>query len=171
MSGVPKMQIGDKYGHLTILEDSGRRDKSGGVIWRCQCDCGNIVHRRADCIVESLIKGSVISCGCKRDKSIGKRLAFDKERIDKARKALGQIEGTTMQGIDRKSLNKNNKSGIRGVCFKTREQKWQADIVLRGKSIERKLFSTKEEAILWRMYLEEKYYDPIKERFKEQEET
>lgn len=170
MSGIPKMQIGDKYGYLTIIEDSGRRDKNGNVIWKCQCDCGNLIFRRADVITRSLIMGCTISCGCKRDKSVGKRLAFDKNRIDKAREGLGQIDGTTMQGIDRKSMNKNNKSGVRGVCFKTREQKWQADITLRGKSVGRELFKTKEEAIKWRKYLEETYYEPIKEKYRQEQE-
>ena len=170
MSGIPKMQIGDKYGYLELVEDSGRRTKNGDVVWKCVCDCGNIVHRSTGVIMRSLIQGCVISCGCKRDKSIGKRLAFDKDRIDKARESLGQIDGTTMQGIDRKNLNKNNKSGVRGVCFKTREKRWQADITLRGKTIERKTFKNKEEAIAWRKYLEEKYFDPIKEKFNQQED-
>lgn len=73
-----------------------------------------------------------------------------------------------MQGIDRKSINKNNKSGVRGVCFKQKEQKWQADLMLRGKSMDRKHFDTKEEAIRWRKHLEEIYYEPIKERYREQ---
>lgn len=75
-----------------------------------------------------------------------------------------------MQGIDRKSINKNNKSGVRGVCFKTREQKWQAEITLRGRSVGRKYFNTKEEAIAHRQELEREYFDPIKERYKEQKE-
>lgn len=168
MSGVPKMQIGDKYGYLTIVEDSGRRRSNGEVVWKCQCECGNIVHRSTDSIMQSVVKGCVISCGCKKDKSIGKRFAYDEDRINKAREALGQIDGTTMQGIDRKSLNKNNKSGVRGVCFKSREQLWQADITLRGKSVGRKLFTKKEDAIAWRKYLEEEYFEPIKEEYKKQ---
>lgn len=171
MSGIPIMQIGDKYGYLTIIEDSGRRGKNGDVIWKCQCECGNIVHRSTSSIMQSVVKRCVISCGCKKDKSIGKRLAYDEERIEKAREALGQIDGTTMQGIDRKTLNKNNKSGVRGVCWKSREHMWQAEITLRGRSVDRKLFKNKEDAILWRKYLEEKYYEPIKEKYKKLKET
>lgn len=170
MSGKPKASIGDTYGYLTLVEDTGQRTNDGSVIWKCQCDCGNIVHRRFDCITESLIKGCAISCGCKKDKSIGKKYAFDEKRIRLARESLGQIDGTTMQGINRKNLNKNNKSGVRGVCFQTKKQKWQADIVLRGVSRERKLFDNKEDAILWRQYLEEKYFEPIKAKYREEKE-
>lgn len=33
--------IGQRFGHLTVLQDSGERFHRG-VVWTCQCDCGNI---------------------------------------------------------------------------------------------------------------------------------
>jgi len=170
MSGLPKAMSGDKYGYLTLIEPIDKRTKHGGVYWKCQCECGNIVHRAWDSFYQSLANGCAISCGCKKDKSIGQRLAHDEERIRLARESLGQIEGTTMQGIDRKNINKNNKSGVRGVCYKSSRGLWQADLVLRGVSMERRYFKNKEDAIVWRKYLEEKYFEPIKEKYEQLKE-
>lgn len=50
-----------RFGKLTVMEDSGdRRKKSGGVIWRCKCDCGQEKLVRQD----SLVSGRTTSCGC-----------------------------------------------------------------------------------------------------------
>lgn len=164
------MQPNEKYGYLTIIRDSGSRTKNGSRIMECKCVCGQIVYRSTDSINNSIRKNCVISCGCESPKyDIGNTFAHDVKRKELSRKSLGQIDGTTMQGINRKNINKNNKSGYRGVCFKTREQKWQADIVLRGESLERKMFDNLEEAIQWRKYLEQKYFEPIKEKFREEQ--
>lgn len=50
---------GQKFGRLTVIEMAGR-SKSGRVLWRCKCDCGN------EKIVKGveLRKGCVCSCGC-----------------------------------------------------------------------------------------------------------
>lgn len=50
-----------KFGKLTVLE----RDKSkivDNTIWKCQCECGNIVSVASD----HLISGHTKSCGCLR---------------------------------------------------------------------------------------------------------
>lgn len=58
--GALKNITGQKFGRLTIVEDSKKRDKHGGVIWKCQCTCGEVVFIRS----RSLIKGHTRSCGC-----------------------------------------------------------------------------------------------------------
>ena len=166
MAGKHKLSVGDKYGALELIEDTGKRDSNGNIYWKCKCDCGNIVIRHSGTLMASVVKHCKISCGCMRDKSIGKRLANDKNRIDKAREGLGQIDGTTMQGIDRKSLNKNNKSGVRGVHWSSREQKWRACLELRGVQY-RALFDKFEDAVKYRKWLEDTYFEPIKEKYKE----
>lgn len=50
--------IGKKFGHLTILRDSGER-KHRGVVWECQCDCGRI-HKVSR---NHLVAGNVKTCG------------------------------------------------------------------------------------------------------------
>lgn len=52
--------IGQKFGKLTVIEKTDKRD-AGNIVWKCECDCGNIHYVRTS----SLINGSVQSCGCK----------------------------------------------------------------------------------------------------------
>lgn len=51
---------GQRFGRLVCLEPTDRRGKSGGTVWRCQCDCGNT------CLAVStqLTSGYKKSCGC-----------------------------------------------------------------------------------------------------------
>jgi len=50
---------GKKFGRLTALHECGR-DKRRYVLWRCKCECGNIV----DLPSVVLIHGYTSSCGC-----------------------------------------------------------------------------------------------------------
>lgn len=36
--------IGNHYGKLTVLEKTSSRTKNDNVIWKCQCECGNICY-------------------------------------------------------------------------------------------------------------------------------
>lgn len=60
-SDLIKDLVGQKFGKLTVLRDSGQRRKgSGGVLWWCRCECGQEKQIRQD----ALLSGSTISCGC-----------------------------------------------------------------------------------------------------------
>lgn len=52
--------IGQRFGHLTVLEDSGKR-LHRSVIWKCKCDCGN----EHEVTSNNLNGGQVNSCGKK----------------------------------------------------------------------------------------------------------
>lgn len=54
---------GQKFGKLLVLEKTNKR-KWKSVIWKCQCDCGNIVEVDS----HSLRKGNTKSCGCLKSK-------------------------------------------------------------------------------------------------------
>lgn len=52
---------GMRYGRLTVLEPTAQR-QSGSIVWRCQCDCGNVT-----CVSAKLLaSGKIASCGCLR---------------------------------------------------------------------------------------------------------
>lgn len=55
-------ETGHKYGRLTVLNRTSRRNKSGNVKWECICECGNkiAVDRY------SITSGNTKSCGCLR---------------------------------------------------------------------------------------------------------
>lgn len=51
--------VGQVFGKLTVLEDSGER-KNRRVLWDCKCECGNIVRING----KYLLSGDTKSCGC-----------------------------------------------------------------------------------------------------------
>lgn len=62
--------IGEKFGKLTVIEKTDKRYGGGQVVWKCACDCGEIVFSNSD----ALVRGRKQSCGCARGIDIsGKR--------------------------------------------------------------------------------------------------
>lgn len=61
--GNVKDEIGNNYGHLTVIARAGSTPK-GIAQWECVCDCGNPNHL----IVtgDNLRRGHTRSCGCER---------------------------------------------------------------------------------------------------------
>ena len=64
ISNGNKINIGDRFGLLVVIEDLGfRKQKSRNKQERwskCQCDCGNIIEQRNN----NLQSGATQSCGC-----------------------------------------------------------------------------------------------------------
>lgn len=63
--------VGQKFGRLLVLEDVGR--KNGAVLWRCLCDCGNIVQIPTG----PLKDGRTKSCGCYKNERTTERMKID----------------------------------------------------------------------------------------------
>jgi len=85
---------GQKFGRLTPVEHIGK-DKWGGTLWLCECDCGKeIIILRS-----SLVSGNTKSCGCL---NIEKRI-----KTGKARKTHGR-SNTKIYKIWRRILNRCN---------------------------------------------------------------
>lgn len=58
-----KIEIGQRYGKLTVIKDLGMIERPNGKkrhYWKCKCDCGNTFNVRGDC----LKSGNNKSCGC-----------------------------------------------------------------------------------------------------------
>lgn len=51
---------GQKFGRLTVIKETDQRKSYGGIIWECQCDCGNFCYITTN----SLTTGNTSSCGC-----------------------------------------------------------------------------------------------------------
>jgi hypothetical protein len=64
----PLSIAGQRFGRLVALEPQGRA-KNRGVLWFCRCDCanGHLVRR------DSLVNGSIKSCGCLLREATGAR--------------------------------------------------------------------------------------------------
>lgn len=68
--------IGNKYNRLTVIKDTNKRHPKQGVIWLCECDCGNFREVPST----RLVHGNITSCGCQR-KELNKRKRNTKPRI------------------------------------------------------------------------------------------
>ena len=53
--------VGQYFGKLLVKQDSGKRASNGGIIWTCQCECGNIVDIPGNNLTRK--KYGQISCG------------------------------------------------------------------------------------------------------------
>lgn len=58
--GSYKDLTGQKFGMLTALQDTGRRNKHRRAIWKCKCDCGKIIEVSS----QNLLSFGTMSCGC-----------------------------------------------------------------------------------------------------------
>lgn len=156
---------------IKILEDTRKRTKSGDKIFNCECICGKTFERSSDSIKQSLRENRIISCGCKHPMltaDIGGKFAYNEKRIEETIKSLGQISGTTMQGILRKKVNKNNNTGIRGVTL-MKNGKYRVRLMICRKDVARsKLFDTLDEAAAYRKELERIFYKPFIDEFEAQ---
>lgn len=59
--GKAKSEIGNRYGHLTVIEEAGI-DSSKHKLWKCKCDCGKEIIARGS----RLRNGEKQDCGCIR---------------------------------------------------------------------------------------------------------
>ena len=72
---IKKDLTGQVFGRLTVLEDMGRIH--GYVLWRCLCDCGNIV----DVISGNLQNGNTQSCGCYKREQLSETQSGEKSHF------------------------------------------------------------------------------------------
>lgn len=135
-----KYHSGDKIGCLEIISDTGKRNPKGEIIYKCRCECGNILETRSSSINESK------NCGCKS--------AY----------LNNFVEGTSLNQIKpNKPLLRNNTSGCTGVT--KIKGKWVARIKFRQRYIYLGSFNTYAEAVSARRIAEEVLFYPIWEKF------
>ncbi|MCD7918665.1 MAG: hypothetical protein LUG45_01020 [Clostridiales bacterium] len=157
---IRKDMTGQRFGRLTVIgpapleqvQASGQRTG-----WLCQCDCGKtcIVTRKG-------LMGGQQSCGCLLSETARKKV--DEDNV------LQRYDGTVISAIKpKRKPNSNNTSGVKGVYWSNREQRWIAKIGVRGKSITIGRFASLEDAAKARRAAEEKYYDPIIKAYEEEQ--
>lgn len=60
-----KNLLGQTFGKLTVIGKTNKRDpSSGSIIWKCRCECGNIIEIRTN----ALTSAHTMSCGCLQSK-------------------------------------------------------------------------------------------------------
>lgn len=148
---------GERFGNLTVLEPTNRRDKNNGsVVWRCVCDCGSL----KEATEADLKRGAVRSCGCiarKFSRKNGKKVL-----TEQAKKVC--VENTRLDNLTAAKA-KNNTSGYKGVTWDGSRGKWRAQIVFKGKAYHLGRYNTIEQAAAARKQAEEKLYKPVLEKY------
>lgn len=144
---------GNRYGRLTALYPTEKRDKKGSVYWHCKCDCG----REKDITEDKLEHGNVRSCGCLQQQT--------RDRIGETREKLHFVDGTCIEMLERRKHRSDNTSGFRGVYVKE-PGSYKVSIGLQQKRYYLGTFHDFEEAVQARLeaeeIIEEKFLKPYR---------
>ena len=135
---------GRRFGWLLVLERTEKRSNSGSTIWKCQCDCGNIVEVDRLCLTRANTK----SCGCRMH-------------------TLQFVDGTYVARIQDHRIRKNNTSGYTGVYWNKHSSKWTAMIKFKGKQYYLGYFENISEAVAARKHAEEQLHGPFLKWYEE----
>lgn len=90
---------GERFGRLTALYPTKKRDARGSVFWHCRCDCGN----ETDVSAAGLTGGNYLSCGC-----------LKKENQKNISQQLHHVDGTCVEILEKRKHRRDNTSGFRG---------------------------------------------------------
>ena len=140
---------GEVFGMLTVLNISNESKLTKSSYWECKCKCGNIVTVAK----KHLTDGHTKSCGCLTRANIPKHLFFD---------------GTNIPKIKSKKICKNNTSGVRGVCWSRRDEKWESYIAFKNKTYHLGLYKDLSDAAAIRKQAEEKIFGEFLEWYDSQ---
>lgn len=139
---------GQKFNNLTVLSVCSKYPEAKFL---CKCDCGNETIVRAS----KLKSGEIKSCGCLKS-TISSSTMKKNWKNDKLSKSY--LEGTKIELLNRNILNKNNTSGVTGVCYDNKRNKWLAQIAFKKKTYNLGLYEYKKDAINARKEAEEKFH-------------
>ena len=145
---------GKRFGRLTVLYETGKRDKKGSVYWHCICDCGN----ETETAESALVGGTCRSCGCLR-----------KENQQKIVQQLHRVDGTCVEWLEKRKSRKDNTSGFRGV-YRMKNGRYRVDIGFKRDRFYLGTYAELQEAIDVRMEAEKKIHSGFLEAYKEWEE-
>ena len=96
---------GMRFSRLVVLCDDGTRDKRKNIMWKCQCDCGNIKHVRTYDLTNK--KHPVRSCGCLQKetvKEMWKDEEYRKMQSERAKKIWRDEDFRQMKSNEMKEM-------------------------------------------------------------------
>lgn len=149
--------LGHEFGRLTPIK---RTSKEGLSKYLCRCTCG----KEIEVLGSQLLAGFYRSCGCKSRE--GYKDFSRVQKLGTEKLANKRVEGTSLYAIQDR-LQRNNSSGVRGVSWIPRLQKYRAYITLKGKQKNLGIFKNLEDAKEARKKAEEKYFKPILDKYKD----
>ena len=143
-AGRKRLDItGHRYGKLTAVCATGRKNAQGSVIWKCRCDCGN----ETEASVQDLNSGNCKSCGCLKEEY--QELLHDR---------LHLVDRTCVEWLEGRKGRTDNTSGFRGV-FKKKNGKYSVSIGFKKRQYYIGVFDTYEDAVDARLQAEHLVHD------------
>lgn len=146
---------GRRFGRLTAVEPTERRNSKGSVYWRCICDCG----QEAEYTEDMLVHGRYLSCGC-----------LKKENQQEIVNKLHRIDGTCIEILENRKYRRDNTSGFRGV-FRLKNGRCRVDIGFKGKRFYIGTFDKYEDAVAARLQAEKMIHEGFIEAYYKWKET
>ena len=117
-----KDRTGLRYGRLLVLERSFPNNKFNHVMWKCQCDCGDVTGTRGN----NRENGSTKSGGCLSTET--RRALGHAHKIDLTGKRFGKL--VVLEDTGRVERVGSNKAGYvrvyKGQCD------WGDTVIVRG---------------------------------------
>ena len=149
---------GQHIGKLTVLRRSDRTDSRGKrrvVLWECRCDCGAITYKATD-ILTNDAQNSCAKCA-----------AIHASKV--ARESAGYVGGTQISRIKDMKPTSANSSGVRGVYYEKKANKWRARLRFKGKIMDFGSYERFEDAVAARKAAEKEYFGTFLEEHELQE--
>lgn len=145
---------GKRFGKLLVVKRISPVGQK--VIWECKCECENTINLPTS----YLTSGDTQSCGCLREKQseINLREKYEKKRV----------EDVFVPSLKRK-VNKDSKSGVKGVTWDRANEKWLAKISVNKKEVFLGRYDKLKDAIQARKEAEEKYHRPYIKKLEEKQ--
>ena len=144
---------GQRFGKLVVLGPA--KNISSCTAWRCRCDCG----RETVVMTKRLRDGHRTSCGC------------DRETAAVGLASLTYVDGTCVEMIRTKTVRRNNTSGVPGVDWMMKKQRWRATICFKGTRHYLGSYKNYEDAVKARKMGEEKYHNSFVRQFEEEPDS
>lgn len=126
-----------KFGRLKAIEPTDEREDNGKIIWKCECECGNITYVS----VSDLTRKRVRSCGCLQAETRRDNCKIAGNNI----KNNYCIDDTNVNRLTAK-ISKRNTSGIKGVSWDKSRNRWVAQIEFKKKHYHLGRFENLEDA-------------------------
>ena len=134
---------GRRYGKLTAIAPTDKKNAQGSIIWKCRCDCGN----EAEVSVLELNSGNCKSCGCLKEES--KKRLHDR---------LHLVDGTCVEWLEGRKGRTDNTSGFRGV-YQKKNGKYSVSIGFKKKIFHIGVFDHYRDAVDARLRAEHLIHD------------
>lgn len=119
---------GLRFGKLTAICPTDKREADGSVVWKWRCDCSEVIDKS----LNSVSRGLIRSCGC--------LLQDVRKDIYSEYLKPAYVLGTNLNMLRQNEdvLRADNVSGVKGVHFRSSENVYIASIKFKGVIVQKR---------------------------------